>query len=168
MSSAVRRARGNSKLYLFFPAVADLVLSPTDLATDYAAGDVFPEVKSAPFNTSTNTIDVTSWDSGDWQEVVPDIHSGTINVTSNLILAYSKFDKLVSANNKGKPVGYLLVLGDTPAAMAKNNCVCGIARITSFNLDTTDVHSLSMTLTIDGEPTFKQNAVAFPQVDGTF
>lgn len=167
MSSAVRRARGNSRLYLFFPAVADLVLSAGDLTTAYSDTYIFPEVKSAPFNTSTNTIDVTSWDSGDWQEVVPDIHNGSIAVTSNLILGYANFDKLVSANNKGKQIGYMLVLGDKPAAMAKNNVVVGFARITGFNLETTDVHSLSMTLTIDGEPKFFQDKTAMPKVDGS-
>lgn len=168
MSSAVRRARGNTKLYVRFPDVADLAFDNTDLATSFASGDAFPEVKSAPFNTSTGTIDVTSWDSGDWQEVVPDIHSGTIAISANLILSNPNLLKIASANDKGKAVAYLLVFGDTPAAMAKNYCVAGFARMTGYNLESTDVHTVSITLTIDGQPTFEQNATDFPTIAGVF
>lgn len=166
MSSKVRRARGNSHLYLAMPALGALEFTPAELLTLFSEANRFAEVKSAPFNTSTGTIDVTSWDSGDWQEVVPDIHSGSVAGNKNLILDAADLPQLLEANNKGKAVAYLLVLGDKPGAAAKNLCVAGFARFTGFNLESSDVHQIGFTLTIDGEPTFKQGSTAYPALTG--
>lgn len=167
-ASRVKRARGNSHLYIVIPDLGAYEFTTTELSADFAETDRFAEVKSAPFNTTAGTIDVTSWDSGDWQQVVPDIHSGSMAVARHLILDATDVLKLIEANDQGKALAYLLVLGNKPASTAKNICVAGFARITGFNLETSDVHMLAMTLTIDGQPSFKQAATAFPTVAGVF
>ncbi|AFZ66066.1 hypothetical protein [Deinococcus peraridilitoris] len=150
MASKARKSRGNSHLYTNFTGASAIV-----------EGDRISEVKTSGLDTSTGTIDATNWDSGDWQEVIPDINSGTIPMTGNLVLDNAKVPLIIAANGK-EPVKYFLVFGDKPAAGAKNLVVSGLARIMNLKLTPGDMHEISYDYVLDGTPTFEYNVTAFP------
>ena len=166
--SDVLRARGNTHVLITLPDKADDEMDNTQLTAAYTSADRFPKVTTASFQSNAGQIDKTNFDSGNWAEFMMDIKTGTIPITTLLVVDETYIEDLMAAYEQSKKIGYLLVFGDVPATGAKNLCISGFARIQNLNINAQDIHRIEMTLIADGAPTFKQGATAYPKHNGTY
>jgi hypothetical protein len=157
--SKVPIVRGNTYLYLKFVDPVTGFASPGN----FVEADRGPEVKKSAFNVSSSKVDVSSWDSGDWEENVSNIKSGDLPCEANYIMGSPYLHRLREAVYNGERVQYLLMLNGKPGTNPTNEGILGFARIMDFKIDLGgEIYSVSFGLTMDGEPTHLYNLNAFP------
>lgn len=153
-ASKVRKVRGNTFLYMKFPGESG----------PFAATDRVAEVKTGGLQVNQGEIDVTNWDSGDWKDFIMDVLDGTIPIITNLIVDSPQLPKIIAASKSGGVCNFLFVMGDVPAANAKNFCSYGNCRLKLGGFDTSDTHQLKFDVRVAGEPAMLPSVAAFPTV----
>lgn len=153
--------RGNLHVYAAFVDPATGAFSAT---AQFSAADRIPEVMTAPFNNSANEVDATSVDSGGYKDTLAGVKSGSMDIEAVYVVADPYLAKIKKAYNNNEPVRIFYVIGQIPAAGAKNDCTLADARILSFDIDPGELVKVKFKITLSGAPVDLGTLTAFPNV----
>lgn len=142
-----------------------LFIREADATGAWDVNDKLAGVKNVSYTLNNGKIVTTTFDDGDWEDSVSDIKTLSLPVTTNLVEDNAVQEIVEAAAFDDVPaVQFLLVIGDLPAASAKNRIIKGTGHISSYNPSAAEGGVVETSFTLDSKGTVTRliNQTTYP------